>query len=429
MTDCMTQLGSDASRYGTGDVAQDTEAVRAAFGYEKVDYFAWSYGGADVTAYATRFGDHLRSIVLDSPYGPPSLNQFGFESDRAAAQATMVSLSCSRSPTCSSDHPTPLTEISTLIQTVSLTPVQGEAYDANGNLQQVDIDEDALLNYVFSNMTGNFTNTGEILAAGKSLAGGDPAPLLRLGAEGYFSLQKNNGDPTSYSVGARYGAGCMDAVDPWSWSASASDRQQQYSAAVSALAPDYFAPFSPAAATGTLFSWFGAQCLYAQQPSTPSPLLPANPVYPSVPTLVLSGDMDNVVPMKETAELSALFPESTYVQVAEAGHVSVGWSQCAANLATQFVETLEVGNTACASTPETVWPAVGRFPLLAKAAVPATPDSSGLNQIDQAESQVVTVAVAAVTDALQRSIIGQGSGVGLRAGTFQTSYGNYGQQL
>src|SRR5262249_48009826 len=71
--DCAAQLGSSASWYGTGDVAQDVEAVRAALGYDKVDYHGGSYGGEDVTAYATRFGEHLRSIVLDAPAGPPSL--------------------------------------------------------------------------------------------------------------------------------------------------------------------------------------------------------------------------------------------------------------------------------------------------------------------------------------------------------------------
>ena len=70
--ECAAQLGLAASRYGTGEVAQDTDAVRAALGYDKVDYFGWSYGGNDVEAYATRFGDYLRSIVADSPSGSPA---------------------------------------------------------------------------------------------------------------------------------------------------------------------------------------------------------------------------------------------------------------------------------------------------------------------------------------------------------------------
>ena len=72
--ECAAQLGIAASRYGTGEIAQDTDAVRAALGYDKVDYFGWSYGGADVEAYATRFGNHLRSIVVDSPFGTPAVD-------------------------------------------------------------------------------------------------------------------------------------------------------------------------------------------------------------------------------------------------------------------------------------------------------------------------------------------------------------------
>ena len=85
LADCAAELGNAASRYGTGDIAQDTEAVRAALGYDKVDYFGRSYGGADVTAYATRFGEHLRSIVLDSASGTPDLEKFAFERTRTQA--------------------------------------------------------------------------------------------------------------------------------------------------------------------------------------------------------------------------------------------------------------------------------------------------------------------------------------------------------
>ena len=61
-----------------------------------------------------------------------------------------------------------------------------------------------------------------------------------------------------------------------------------------------------------------------------------------------------------------------------------------------------------------------------KAARAAAPDTSGMNQIGEVERRVVSVAVAATVDALQRSLLGSGSGVGLRGGTFQTSdYLNY----
>jgi len=69
---------------------------------------------------------------------------------------------------------------------------------------------------------------------------------------------------------------------------------------------------------------------------------------------------------------------------------------------------------------------VGRFPLFARDARAATIDPTGTNQIGLSERKVVSVAVAAAVDALQRSLIGSGTGVGLRGGTFQTSdYVNY----
>jgi pimeloyl-ACP methyl ester carboxylesterase len=426
LADCAAELRTAASRYGTGDIARDTEAVRAALGYDKVDYFGNSYGGTDVSAYATRFGEHLRSIVLDSPFGTPDLGKFVFEQTRTQAQPRMVRLDCSRSPTCSPDHHNPLAELDGLVSAVRSSPVEGDAYDANGNLTHVRMDEKALLNFVLRFPTGNFTSTGEVLAAAESLRRGDSGPLLRLGAEGGFSFRwlygGDYGDPTEYSAAAHFATACVDHDQAWNWSAAIPERKKQYAAAVADLPVDYFAPFSKTVVTGKLFSFNGRNCLYWQKPTPSSPVAPPHATYPFVPTLVLSGDMDNSVPLEETSQVAALFPDSTFVPVAGAGHGSVFWSDCAAHLASEFIETLQVGDTGCARTP--VWPAVGRFPLLAGDARPAAVDPDGSNQIGVAERKVVTVAVATATDALQRSWIGNGIGVGLRAGTFQTNYGD-----
>jgi|GEM_PF-1996407 len=421
-SDCAAQLGNAASSFGTGDIAQDIDDIRAALGYDKIDYFTGSYGGEDATAYATRFGEHLRSIMLDAPQGTPMLKPFSNEYYRARSIPREVRLDCLRSVVCSSDHTDPDTELSRLISNIREHPLVGMAHDASGNLVRVQIDETTLL-YMVDNPVGQFVNVGELLAAGESSRNGDSAPLLRLGAESIFPLVTDYGDPTYYSVGSEFATQCADAHEPWKWSASIGERRHQFSDAISDLPPDYFAPFSKWSSTSLLFSTV-TQCLWWQIPTPSSPVAPPHAQYPNVPTLVLDGDMDTAVPLEEVRQVATLFPGSTFVPVAEAGHGTVFWTQCAANLAAQFVETLQVWDLSCAQTPETVWPAVGRFPLRAGDARPAELDPRGQNQIDLAERKVVTVAVAAATDALQRSTIGSGDGVGLRAGTFHTDYGD-----
>jgi len=197
---------------------------------------------------------------------------------------------------------------------------------------------------------------------------------------------------------------------------------KQLNQAISNLPSDYFAPFSKAAANGILFSRLGRQCLWWQRPTAPSPIVPPNAKIPSVPTLVLDGDMDNRVPYEETNKVAQLFPNSTTVIVAEAGHETLNYGFCGLTLVNQFIENLQPGDTSCADTPETVWPAVGRFPLSAKDARPAQVDPNGTNQIGVSERKTVTVSVAAAIDALQRSLINAGDGVGLRSGRFHTDY-------
>jgi pimeloyl-ACP methyl ester carboxylesterase len=419
--DCVAQLGQAASRYANGDIAQDMEAVRVALGYNLIDYLGASWGGVDATAYAVRYPEHTRSLVLDAPLSTPGLPELVRLHDRVHSDPRMVRLVCSRSVLCSRDQPEPEETFEELIEMIRENPIEGDTFDASGNPMHIRIDEDALLNFVVTYPQGEYINTGEILAAAVALKHGDKAPLLRLGAEGFFTLVGDSGDPTSNSAAAYYAIGCADTVEPFDWSVPTFARIDQYNDAVADKPPSYYAPFSGSAANDFLFSGNGRQCFWWQRPTPPSPTVPPNTTFPDTPTLVLDGDIDNRVPYEETNEVAELFPNSTNVIIPEAGHETIGWSQCALNLANQFIENLQAGDTSCANTPAAIFPAVGRFPLMVEDARPAQPDTSGANQIGIAERKTVSVAVATAIDALQRSLISFGSGVGLRGGTFTTA--------
>jgi pimeloyl-ACP methyl ester carboxylesterase len=184
-------------------------------------------------------------------------------------------------------------------------------------------------------------------------------------------------DPTFFSEGDDRAAICIDTHQPWDWSEPESEREEQYDEAVEDLPSNYFAPFSKSAATGLLHSLYSRRRLWWEKPTPSSPVLPLHATYAAVPALVLSGDIDAVVPLEETTKVAALFPSTTFVKLTEVGHAGIIWSQCARKLESQFLETLQPGDTSCARTPEVVWPALGRFPLRAKQARPAEVDRNG----------------------------------------------------
>jgi pimeloyl-ACP methyl ester carboxylesterase len=423
---CAAQMGDDTSHYSTGDIALDVEALRVALGYDKLDYYGASYGGMDAIAYATRFGEHLRSVVLSSPFGPQALPPFRFVQFEAHATSREVRVSCLRSPACSVDHPEPNEEWEELIRIIRRHPVDGMAYDAFGTLTAVHFDESVLLTLA-EFPYGSYLPSGEFLAAATALEHGDPAPLLRLGAEGYFPLVSDAGDPTTvFSAVALVATDNADGQFPFDWSVPTPVRLAQFEEAVSNLPSNYFQPFSVAAST-SLENVQAAEraAVYWELASPPLPVVPPGAKYPHVPVFSTAGDIEPIIPVELASKVAALFPESTFVSIAGGVHHSdSGGNQCAQGLMLSFIETLQVGDTSCAATPETIWPAVGRFPLLARDARPAIADPAGVNEIGEAERKVVTVAIAAATDAAQRLTINGGDGVGLRAGTFHADFGS-----
>lgn len=157
-----------------------------------------------------------------------------------------VNLLCGRSPNCSLDHPHPDAEFKKLVRTLQKHPVEGFAYDANGNLVSVTMDEPALYYIMLQNaeMLGTFTQETEIVAAAAALEHGDSLPLLRIGAEGFFSPTGDAGDPTFSSYGDVIAAIAGDLSFPYNWSSPPQERIKQWTEAVSDLPANYFSPYS-----------------------------------------------------------------------------------------------------------------------------------------------------------------------------------------
>jgi hypothetical protein len=124
-------------------------------------------------------------------------------------------------------------------------------------------------------------------------------------------------------------------------SAGASSAQDQ---------PRVFAPFTSREWVTAPDKYFNS-CLEWPALHRVDPPVPPNADYPSVPTLVLAGDLDYLTSPETTRETAAAFPNSTYVEVANMTHVSAlaDYGRCASAIVRRFVRTLSAGDTSCAA--------------------------------------------------------------------------------
>ena len=68
---CQARNGSAfLENVGTASAARDMDSVRQALGDDQINYLGYSYGTELGTAYVERFGDHVRSMVLDGAVDP-----------------------------------------------------------------------------------------------------------------------------------------------------------------------------------------------------------------------------------------------------------------------------------------------------------------------------------------------------------------------
>src|SRR3954447_4364716 len=165
---CGRSLGAAADRYGSGDVADDIDAVRAALGIDKLDYYGDSYGAVDVRAYAQRHADHLRAAILDSPVVPGD-DTFLREWARWAARVQVRV--CRRSPNCSAAARRPAATLAWLTRHLRAHPFTGVGRDADGGRHRLRVNETSVLGVLYNDNFGPFPflNQGELTAAAQAL--------------------------------------------------------------------------------------------------------------------------------------------------------------------------------------------------------------------------------------------------------------------
>jgi pimeloyl-ACP methyl ester carboxylesterase len=435
---CASFLGPAANDYGSGDVALDIDAVRAALGIDRFEFYGGSYAAVDVQAYAARFGEHLAAVVLDSPSRIVGFDDFFRSGPPAITRA--VTLVCRRSASCSAEHRAAGDELGWLARRLRAHPLVGTGIDSTGTRHHLRVTESFLAWRIMQNTGGPFVVDAEIAAAAKALRASDEVPLLRLAADSDGPLigpftGNTSGAPSEFSGGDNAARQCTDLTLPWQKDAPVPVRRQQFDAARMALAPDSFAPSSidawlAPAPTGPIGPDL---CLTWPAPPSDVPApIPTGAQFPSIPALVLSGDLDSVsVPSADARDVAKLFPRSTFVELADSGHHTVfSWrSDCSAKLVQRFLSTHSTGNTSCARSTAFLFPAVGRFPVKAAGAREATVNSRTSDRSTPLDRKIAAVAADALKDTLSHALLTSSDGIGLRGGSYRTRFTNTGLQL
>jgi pimeloyl-ACP methyl ester carboxylesterase len=294
---CADQLGPRYAAYTTAEAAADLDAVRAALGLGRTFLYGDSYGTLLGQAYAARFPQRLRGLVLDSAY--PADDPYFRTLYPAGIRALRIA--CRRSPDCSGD---PVARFRRVV----------------GSFHAAGRSAEGLLFAVLVAGTLAPRSYLSLDDADRRFLHGEPRRLNRL-----LALETvGHGDLREFSYGMDIATECNDYPLLWDPYAASGERIAQLSASVGGLPHDYFAPFSrreyllsAAAHLTSCLSW----------PAPPSgglePPVPAGWRAPtSLPALVLAGQLDDVTSPAEARQVVARFPRSRLYVVPNRGHAS-----------------------------------------------------------------------------------------------------------
>jgi pimeloyl-ACP methyl ester carboxylesterase len=417
---CGEQLGDRADLFTSAAAADDLADVLDSLHVRTIDLYGDSYGSFFAQTFDVRYPGRVRALVLDGTYPITGLDPW--YSTSAGSLNRNFRAVCERSPATCPVAPSQMTALlGRLLDRVRQAPITGTAPDANGRESKVTVDPDTLLTTVFEADTVPAIYR-EFPAAALAALNGDERPLLRLVAE--ENTPGGAGAYAGFSEGAYLAFACNDYPQLWDVHASFAKRQQQFDAAVAALTPGAFAPWTDGEWAHAEFNAFD-YCIKWPAPTVAQPPMPPGGSYPATPTLIVNGDLDLRTDIPQAEQVHANFPNSTMVVIPNIGHVTAvsDADACSAAIVRRFVATLSTGSTACtAQIPE--HRLVARYAARAADAVPASVATSH-DRSTADDRRAATVAVEAVADVIDRWYAIPGyTGVGLYGGRFSMTTTN-----
>jgi pimeloyl-ACP methyl ester carboxylesterase len=294
---CAEILGRDYGSYRTSAAADDLDDVRRALGLETISLYGDSYGTFLAQSFAFRHGRRLDALVLDSAYPVrgedplyPSLWRTGIRA---------LSIVCQRANRCHGSAAARLDRMAASLRDTRRGV--GPLLDA----------------IAYAGYEPPARYYLEINTAISEYLTGNRRPYRRLTAVGSGGY----GNYRYYSRGDELTVSCNDYPMLWDKSSGPAARRLQLGAAVSRYPAQLFAPFTPREVALKASAGY-RECLRWPKPSRfyEPPAEPQAP-RPTMPTLVISGELDDVTSPAEGAAVARDFTNSRQIVIRNAGHV------------------------------------------------------------------------------------------------------------
>jgi pimeloyl-ACP methyl ester carboxylesterase len=423
---CGASLGERSALYSTAYAADDLAEILETLAVGPIDLYGDSYGTYFEQVFAVRHPHALRSVVLDGAY-PVNGPDYAWYPSYAPAMRAKFDLACRRSASCARLPGSSLDRIQPVLEALRRAPFSARAFDGDGRERNFQANASQLAIVMFGSAPALAT-IKEVDAAARAFQADDRAPLLRLMAETLSGVDSRDpaADPTKWSAGLAAAVMCQDPPQILDMrlppALRAADRDRVL-AERRRSRPDTYAPFTIDEYRGMPLDYsFLDQCVdwpVAPAGRPAAQVVPPDAAYPDAPTLVVSGDLDNMTTVADGAAVAHAFPHARQVIVVNGLHVNAlprARSPCGAELVQHFIETLDVGDTHCAAEAPPVR-LVGSFVRRAAELEPAQGLAS--NQASDLQLRFASAAVLTAGDVVTRlRMSSSGHGAGLRGGRF-----------
>ncbi|HUX74833.1 MAG TPA: alpha/beta fold hydrolase [Steroidobacteraceae bacterium] len=423
---CGRSLGDTAALYSTAYAADDLAAILEALGIRRIDLYGDSYGTYFEQVFAVRHPGVLRSIVLDGAY-PLNGPDYAWVPNYAPAMRDKFDILCRRFPPCARLPGSSIDHVRQALARLRAAPFAAAAFDANGRKRRFIADAAELATVTFASAPA-IASARETDAAARAFVAGDAAPLLRLMAETDSSVDSRDpaDDPKKWSAGLAAAVMCQDPPQIFDMRLAPALRARDRDAAIARRErefPDSYAPFTidEYRAMPLDYSYLDECVGWPVAPAghAASHVVPRDAIYPRVPALIVSGELDDITPVADGAAVARAFPHGRQVVIANSFHVNAlprARSGCAARIVRHFIVSLAPGDTRCAArVPPLVL--VARFAERSADLAPASALPG--NRADAPRLRAAAAAVMTLGDVLVRAAENStGRGPGLRGGSF-----------